>query len=195
MKKTLFLLMMFALLASAFGVQVGNARAEGSITYAESAYVEGKGFVFIFDASGFRNKQLKDASIYVGSDFYDLFCWVAEDKEHIVCNAQSILLPFAGQTGIIYLAGYIFYVEIPHAGGPNQEATPTCAPGEELGADVSFAISAGFGGGFSTSFVTGSSVANVSSNAAGIVSSSGGFYVGYTLESELYCRSFEEVPT
>jgi len=156
MKKTLFLLMVFAILASAFGVQVERARAEGTITYSEAAYVQGKGFVFIFDASGFRNKQLKNSSIYVGSDFYDLFCWVAEDKEHIVCNAQSMLLPFVGQTGIIYLAGYIFYVEIPHAGGPKEDTTPTCDQGEVLGANYMVDFGSGFEGPY---FVPGATLA------------------------------------
>jgi hypothetical protein len=157
MKRVLFILLAVVIVASALGVQVGNASAEGYIAYEEASFVYGKGIVYIFSASGFRNRDLKDAAIYVGSHFYDLFCWVTEDEEHIVCNAQGGLTQFAGQTGIIYLGGQIFYVPIPSRGSPSAADTvPTCGPGEVLGANYMVDFGSGYDGPY---FVPGDTLA------------------------------------
>lgn len=179
MKKLFLVLMSLIVLASSLGFQVSRARAAGSIAYQDAAYVEGKGIVFIFAADGFRNKDLKNASIYVGSDFYDLFCWVTEDKEHIVCNAQGGLTQFAGQTGIIYLAGHVFYVEIPHAGGPKEESSLVCSDGLVPGADV--LVDFGEGDVF-TEFVPGDTLAEVQSQAESWFSG-----MDFEIVSDLYC--------
>lgn len=186
MKKLLFALMAMAVIGSALGGQVSRVKADGYITYEEAAYVYGKGIVFIFDATGYRNRDLKDASIYVGSDFYDLFCWVNEEGDKIICNAQSMLLPFAGQIGIIYLAGQIFYVTIPGAGGPPADETPTCAEDEVLGADVTFLTSVPS---FITFFIFGDSAAEVYSNATSYL---GGFFVSIEGVGSLRCEPFDE---
>jgi hypothetical protein len=184
MKKALFFLMALAVFASALGLQVQDAKAEGTITFEEAAYVYGKGFVFIFAAEGYRNRDLREASIYIGSDFYDLFCWVAEDGEHIICNAQSMLLPFSHQIGVIYLAGYIFYVELPGAGGEQEEVT--CSEDEVLGADVTFLTNVPS---FVTLFIEGSSIGEVTSNATSIL---GGFFVSIDSVGELRCEPISE---
>lgn len=179
MKKVSLLLAALAIVASALGLQASRAQAAGSITYASSAYVEGKGIVYVFDATGFRNKDVKGASIYVGSDFYDLFCWVTKDKEQIVCNAQGGLTQFAGQTAILYFAGHIFYVSVPAAGAPKEEASPLiCPEGLVLGADVMV----DFDGDIETYFVPGSTLAEVQSQAER-------WFEGFSFEivSELYC--------
>ena len=121
MKKIFLLLMVLAVFTSAFGLQVATAQADGSlIVYEGGLFVWGKGIVFQFDAEGYRNKDLQNANILVGSDFYDLFCWVLKGEGKIVCNAQGDLTQFAGQTGIIYLGGQVFYVIIPaRPGSPN----------------------------------------------------------------------------
>jgi hypothetical protein len=162
MKKLLSLWMTLAVIASAFGLQVNRAQAADWITYEDSAYVQGKGIVYIFSAAGHKNKDVKGASIYVGSDFYDLFCWLTEDKEHIVCNAQGGLTQFAGQTAIIYLAGQIFYVTIPGAGGPSSSGPLVCPDGLVPGADVMVDFGNGPLGPF---FVPGSTLAEVQSQA------------------------------
>lgn len=158
MKKLFLFLMMVAIVGSALGLQVTPARAEGYITYEGGLYVHGKGIVFIFAATGFRTRDLKEASIYVGSDFYDLFCWVADDKEHIVCNAQGGLTQFAGQTAIIYLGGQMFYVTVPAKGGApdKEEAAPTCEQGEVLGANYMVDFGGGYDGPY---FVPGDTLA------------------------------------
>lgn len=182
MKKFLLLLMAFAVFISALGLQVNRAQAADWITYTDSAYVYGKGIVYIFDATGYRNKDLKNASIYVGSDFYDLFCWVTEDKEHIVCNAQGGLTQFAGQTAIIYLAGQIFYVTIPGRGSPkeNIEDSPlVCPEGLVPGADVMVDFGDGPEGPY---FVPGSTPAEVQSQAESWFSGAEILSVG-----DLYC--------
>jgi len=179
MKKIFSLLMALTVLGSALGLQVGTAQADGGlIVYEGGLYVWGKGIVFHFDAEGYRNKDLKDASIYVGSDFYDLFCWVTSDKEHIVCNAQGGLTQFAGQTGIIYLGGQIFYVIIPAKAGAPVDESLTCPQGQVLGADVLVDT----GEGYATYFVPGDTLADVESLA---VSWFGQDYGG--ISGDLYC--------
>ncbi len=145
MKKLFLVLMLVAVFGSALGFQVAPARAEGYITYEGGLYVYGKGIVFVFDNTDYRTRDLKEASIYVGSDFYDLFCWVSEEGDKIICNAQSGLTQFAGETAIIYLGGQMFYVIVPAKGGaPDKgEAVPTCEQGQVLGAN--YMVDFGFG--------------------------------------------------
>ena len=164
---------------------MSRAKADGYITYEEGAYVYGKGIVFIFSATGYRNKDLKDASIYVGSDFYDLFCWVNEEGDKIICNAQGGLTQFAGQIAIIYLGGQIFYVIIPgKAGAPQDSQSLTCPQGQEPGADVTFLTNVPS---FVTFFVPGSTGSEVYSNATSYL---GGFYVGIDSVGSPYCTEF-----
>jgi hypothetical protein len=121
-----------------------------------------------------------------------LSCSFNKEEEKIVCVAGGGLTEFAGQTGVIYLAGQIFYVTMPNMGlapgnsgtnpddesceGPDEERCedpgdpgdpgdppPACIPPEVLGADVEFVD----GEDFTTSlFVPGDSLSEVSANAA-----------------------------
>lgn len=178
MKRFLLLSMAFALFVSA---GVSRVQAADWITYESSAYVEGKGIVYIFSAAGHRNKDVKGASIYVGSDFYDLFCWVTTDQEHIVCNAQGGLTQFAGQTAVIYLAGQIFYVTVPSRGAPKEDTGPLeCPDGLVPGADVMVDFGDGPEGPY---FVPGSTLAEVQAQAESWFSGAeieivGGLYCG-----------------
>jgi|CXWJ01.1.fsa_nt_gi hypothetical protein len=181
MKKLFLFLMVFVVTASLLGLRTTRAQAADWITYEESAFVYGKGIVYIFSAAGHRTRDVKGASIYVGSDLYNLFCWVTTDKQHIVCNAQGGLTQFAGQTAIIYLAGQMFYVTIPHRGSP-PEATPTqeetplvCPEGQVSGADVLFV-----GDSFPV-FIQGSTLEEVQSSAES-------WEVEFEIVSELYCQ-------
>ena len=163
MKKAFLYLMALAVFVSAFGMQVGQANAEGYITYEGAQYVVGTGIVFTFSAEGFRTRDLKDATIYVGSDFHDLYCWVRKAEGKILCVARGSLTEFAGQTGIIYLGGQIFYVLIPNKHGiPDQGSESlTCEEGLVPGADVFV----NFGEGNSTFFVPGNTLEEVQSQA------------------------------
>lgn len=179
MKKFLLFLMAFVVTASLLGLRVTRAQAADWIAYEESAYVYGKGIVYIFSAAGHRTRDVKGASIYVGSDLYDLFCWVTTDKQHIVCNAQGGLTQFAGQTAIIYLAGQMFYVTIPHKGAPPEAASSqpqplVCPDGQISGADVLFD-----GDGFPT-FIPGDTLDEVASAAES-------WEIEFEIVSELYC--------
>ena len=166
MKKIFLFLLAFAVFASALGIQVGRAKADGYITYEGAQYVVGTGIVFTFSAEGFRNRDLKDATIYVGSDFYDLYCWVRKAEGKILCVAWGSLTEFAGQTGIIYLGGQIFYVIIPNKHGVPEEgsAVPTCAQGEVLGAEYMVDFGSGYDGPY---FVPGNTLAEADQLAAG----------------------------
>jgi len=163
MKKVFFLLLSVAVMVSVLGVQVNRAKAEGYITYEGAQYVVGTGIVFTFSAEGFRTKDLKNAAILVGSDFHDLYCWVRKAEGRILCVARGALTEFAGQTGIIYLGGQIFYVLIPNKHGiPDQGDTPlTCEEGLVPGADVFV----NFGEGNGTFFVPGNTLEEVQSQA------------------------------
>lgn len=165
MKKLFFALMAVAVLLSALGLQVGSAKAEGYITYENGQFVRGTGIVFTFDAEGFRNKDLKNATIYVGSDYYDLYCWVRKEEGKILCVAVGGLTEFAGETGIIYLGGQIFYVIIPaRAGAPADEGggVPICEQGEVLGANYMVDFGSGYDGPY---FVPGGTLAEADSQA------------------------------
>lgn len=181
MKKLFLGLMSLVITVSALGLQVSHARAGGIISYERMSFVTGKGIVYIFAAEGYRQKDLKNASIYVGSDFYDLFCWVSEEKDHIICNAQKGLTQFAGQIAVIYLAGQIFYVTIPAASGPKEGTSLTCPTGQIPGADVQV----DFGeGDIETYWVEGDTLAEVQANAESW------FFEAISIEvvSGLYCN-------
>ena len=141
MRKLLLLVLAVGVLFSTFWVTAGNAGAAGLITYRGGLYVWGKGIVFVFDASGYRNKDVKDASIFVGSNFHDLGCTVNREEGKIVCVLGGGLTQYAGETGVIYLGGQIFYVIIPDRSLPEEIATEeplTCSETESLGAWVTF---------------------------------------------------------
>jgi hypothetical protein len=180
MKKVFFLLLAVAVVVSALGVQVDRAKADGYITYEDAQYVVGTGIVFTFSAEGFRNKDLKNATIYVGSDFYDLYCWVRKEEGRILCVAWGSLTGFAGQTGIIYLGGQIFYVIIPNKHGiPEQgDETLTCEQGLVPGADVTV----DFGEFTDTVFVPGNTFEEVQNQAESWFSE-----MDFEITSGLYC--------
>src|SRR5215212_1773232 len=165
MKKVLLLAMTVILLISVLGVSAGNAGAAGLITYVDGRFVWGKGVVFVFKASGYGNKNVRNASIFAGSNFHDLYCTVDKEKENIVCVAGGSLTEYAGQTGVIYLAGQIFYVTIPDRIFPKEivvEQPLVCEEPEVLGVSVSFQT----GGGFSfTDFVPGDTLQEVQARA------------------------------
>jgi hypothetical protein len=152
----------------------------GYITYEGAQYVVGTGIVFTFEAEGFRNKDLKNATIYVGSDFYDLYCWVRKAEGRILCVARGSLTQFASQTGIIYLGGQIFYVIIPNKHGIPEESdeTLTCEDGLVPGADVTV----DFGEFTDIVFVPGSTLAEVQSQAESWFSE-----LDFEITSGLYC--------
>ncbi len=181
MKKIFSLLIAIVVLVSAFSFSASKPQAAGLITFADGRFVWGKGIVFLFDASEIKNKDLKGANIFAGSDYH---------IEQIVCVVSGGLTEFAGETGVIYLAGQIFYVTIPdralHSGTDSEDETcpeedeeceepedpgdpgdpgnppEACIPPEVLGADVEFVDGEDVA---TTEFVPGETMAEVSANA------------------------------
>ena len=185
MKKALSLGMAVVIVISALWVTVGSAGAAGMITYVGGRFVWGKGVVFVFEASGYRNKDVKDASIFAGSNFHDLYCTVDKEKENIVCVARGSLTVYAGQTGVIHLVGQVFYVTIPDRVMP--KATPVeqplvCQEPEVLGASAVFYYGAG---GSTTEFVPGDTLDEVKARADSWVD--GEFWVSHGPIDHLEC--------
>jgi hypothetical protein len=118
MKRIFSLLIAIVLLASALSLRASKAQAAGLITFVDGRFIWGKGIVFQFDAFDVKNKDLKGANIFAGSDYHKMYCSYNDDTEKIVCVVGGGLTEFAGQTGVIYLAGQIFYVTIPNMGLP-----------------------------------------------------------------------------
>lgn len=182
MKRSFSILMMAVLLVSAFGFSAKPASAAGgAISYRDGHYVQGKGVAFIFDASGYRNKDIKGATIYVGSDFFDLGCVVVKKESKIVCVVRGDITGYAGQTGVIFLAGQVFYVIIPGRSS-SDNGTFSCPEGTIMGADVTFETG---GGDTVTFFVPGSTISEVQSNAKSYID--GSDIVGILDIGDLYC--------
>src|SRR6266498_5739816 len=114
MKKILSFLMAVIVLFSLFSFSASKAQAAGVIRLAGSRFIVGKGAVFLFKASGFGKNAVKNATIFAGSNFHNLNCTVKKDEDLITCSARAEITQFAGETGIIHLAGQIFYVIIPN---------------------------------------------------------------------------------
>src|SRR5688572_12663724 len=113
MKKGFTLLLAMVVLTSTFLFSASKAQAAGLITFSDGRFIWGKGLVFVFDATDVKNKDLKGANIFAGSDYYKMYCSYNDETEKIVCVVGGGLTQYEGETGIIYLAGQMFYVTIP----------------------------------------------------------------------------------
>lgn len=189
MKKIMSFVMVTVILISTFWLSVGKTAAAGIITYTGGTYVWGKGISFSFDASGYKNKDLKNASILVGSNLHDLHCRLNKEKTKINCVAAGGLTQYAGEAGVIYLAGQVFYVTIPDRilYFSNGDKTISCPEGTTTGAEVTFLTG---GGGRYTTFISGSTREEVSNSAKSHVD--GSDLVEVLDVGSLYCA--EESP-
>jgi hypothetical protein len=193
LKKALSLGVAIVVFLSMFSFHPGTAKAAGIVTYRGGLFVWGKGVVFVFEGSGFRNKDVKGADIFAGSNFHDLYCNVNKDEdEKIVCVAGGRLAEYAGEAGVIHLAGQVFYVTIPakpstsklavgEAGGTGGDGS-VCSV---LGANVRFDD---VDGDSSTEFVRGNTMAEVIASANATLASDADL-VGYGIVSDIYCRA------
>jgi hypothetical protein len=188
MKKSLFFLIAAILLASTFAAQAGQARAASLITYVDGRFMWGEGVVFIFEGSGFRNKDVRETTIFAGSNFHDLGCTVNKEKTRIVCIGRGRLTEYAGQTGIIHLAGQLFYVTIPDRDIRATAEALTCTEGTVAGADVTFRTG---GGDTFVLFVPGSTTSEIQKNAESYVD--GSDITGILSTGGIYCS--QEVPS
>ena len=194
MRKLLSLTVAIGIFISTFGVTAGRAQAAGLITYRGGVYVWGKGIAFVFDASGFRNRDVRDATIFVHSNFHDLGCTVNKEEAKIVCVLRGGLTEHAGETGVIYLAGQVFYVTIPGMTLLEEEYSEEVAACEEwevLGAWVTFEYYNGEY--YSEEFIEGESQEEVESMASDIAAEDSS--ITYYEVSEFGCwELLEEIP-
>lgn len=179
MKRVLSVLLLAVVLIATLGFSAGSASAAALIRYLDGRFVQGKGVVYIFAAEGLRNKDVKGAQIFVGSNFYNLGCTVDKDAGRIVCVVGGDITPFAGQTGVLYLAGQMFYVPVP--GRAADDSSVSCPEGTVPGADVTFFTSEET---LETYFVSGSSLSEVQSNANDWL---GEYFIGIEEIGDLYC--------
>lgn len=190
MKKVLLFVMVLVSLLSLSPMQ---AKAAGLITYAGGLFVPGKGIVYVFKAAGFRKRNIKNASIFAGSNFHNLSCSVKVDDKKIVCVAGGGLSDeYGGEAAIIHLAGQIFYVTIPYRiarKDADEESESGCSEPEVLGADVQFEDTDGTS---FTEFVPGSTLEEVGSSAAEDVVANE--LAGYHIVGDLTCGSAPEEP-
>lgn len=133
MKRFFSFLIAVVVLVSAFLSSAGKAQAAGVISYLDGRYIWGKGIVFLFEADGYKAKDLKNANIFAGSDYHKLHCSISQEEAKIVCVASGGLTEFADQVGVIYLAGQIFYITIPDMGVRHSGAEEGCPEPDEEG--------------------------------------------------------------
>lgn len=165
MKKIMSLVITIVILVGTLWFSVGKATAAGTITYVGTHFVWGKGAVFIFEASGYRNRDVKYASLSIGPDSFKVHCTVNKKAEKILCVAGSGLTRYAGQIGILTVAGHAFYVIIPDK--------PSLCYGD--GANVTFLLPQD---GPYTEFVSGSTLAEVQQKAQKIADNLGASITG-----------------
>lgn len=164
MKRRLSLLVAVVVFLSTFAFSATKTQAAGIITYQGGKFVQGKGLAFVFGAPGFTGRHLRGASIYAGSNSYDLFCTVKAREEKIVCTARGGLTEFAGETAIIHLAGQVFYITMPSRAIPDgseeeeEDEESVCPDPQVLGANVQFEDIDGL---FSTEFIGGDTLDEV----------------------------------
>lgn len=158
--------MTIAIFVSAFFLSTMRAGAAGIIEYRGGVFTWGKGIAFVFDATGYRNRDVRNASIYVGSNFYDLHCTVNKKEKKIVCVTGAGLTRYSGQTGVIHLAGQMFYVTIPYRN------LAGCGGSQVMGAMVTFQVGEGEPQSY---FLAGQTPGSVGNAADNLIEASGGF--------------------
>ena len=171
------------ILVSLLSFRLNTALAAGIITYQGGHFVLGKGISFVFKGSGFRNKDLRNANIFVGSNYHRLACNVNKDDGRIVCVARGALTEYGGETGIIYLGGQVFYVKMPG------RDPLRCGGLDVLGAEVEFED---VDGSFYVEFIPGQNWEAVEAAAASSVAENE--FAGYRIYSSLYCTEIIDEP-
>src|SRR5919108_961301 len=133
MKNFFSWLIAIVMLTSAFAFNTGKAKAAGLMIYLDGRFVPGKGVVFLFEPDDHKYKDLKGASIFAGSNDHNLSCSFNEEdgEKTVVCVVGGGITRYAGQTGVIYLAGQIFYVTIPERKLVATKSNEACEEPEE----------------------------------------------------------------
>jgi hypothetical protein len=185
MRRVFSFLMAAVVVLSVLGI-TGTAHAAGSLAYIESRFVWGKGVVFIFEGTSLKNKDLKGAILFIESSDYKLSCWVNKDEGKVICVASGGLTQYAGEAGVITLAGRTFTVIIPGRTIPVHNESISCPEGTVPGANVTFETG---GGDTFTTFVSGASRSEVQDNAESQVD--GSDFVDILSIGNLYCS---EIP-
>jgi len=180
-KKVLAVVMTVIMFFSMFSF-TSRAQAAGLIRYMGGLFISGKGLTFVFEGSGYRNRDVRNATIFAGSNFHNLSCSAKKEPERIVCVAGGRLTEYVGETGVIHLAGQVFYVTIPGTDLMDRR----CDEEDVLGADVQFEDINGI---FTSDFVPGETLDDIQKAAGQHVISNQ--LDGYEVVSKISCGSDE----
>lgn len=173
MKKTFSLLMLVTILAGTLWYQVGTASANAL-----------KVVVYM---PGATQDDVENATVYVGSGYYNVNCVLKDAKTgKVVCSVNE---KFASDGAVLYVAGLVYFVDLPsHANPgdpPDQEVPLTCEEGNAPGADVKFQYTL-FPTRTATWFVNGGTLTEVANNASVYI---GVKFSSFEVVSGLYCSS------
>ncbi len=113
MKKAFMLVMILAVMATAFGVNVGTASAASSSV--------------VIYLPGVTQEELKGASIFVNSEDHTVECTLKDEETgRVVCHVPG---KYAGEEITLHVAGQTFYAKVPAPNGSNKIA---CSEDEVL---------------------------------------------------------------
>jgi len=110
-KKFLVVLSIVSILEMLFGVAAAPA-ATKSLALEDVRFVGGKGYVFLFTATGNFKQSDLSGFVTIGNDGFDLACKLRDDGK-VSCVAFKLSPSYTGRQAVVHLAGFIFYTVIP----------------------------------------------------------------------------------
>jgi hypothetical protein len=110
-KKFMYIVGLTAILGMLFGVAAAPAVTK-SLVLEDVRFISGKGYVFLFSATGnFKQNELS-GFVNIGNDGFDLACKLRDDGK-VSCVAFKLSPSYTGRQAVVHLAGFVFYPIIP----------------------------------------------------------------------------------
>ena len=167
MKKVLSFVIVVMVLVTTLWFKVGIASAAGAVV--------------ILYLPGVTKQELKDATMFIDSEYQSVYCVLQDaDTGKVVCHVAG---KDAGEAVQIFLAGRVFSATVSQVRtSSNADQALTCETGFSPGASVTFTYTEGNGS--VTTVVPGSTLSEVAQNASALL---GGQYKSFTIVSDLQC--------
>jgi hypothetical protein len=126
--KRRFLVLFMTLAAAAILSSTVLAAPNGKrVTFLYDEYMR-DGIVLVFETSGLTKADLKDASVYVVSNWQKMYCKFADGKTIVRCSFPK---KFAGRGSYrAMLAGFVFWGELPEKRNFTEVAGPAGPPAD-----------------------------------------------------------------